>query len=35
MFFVTAILLVFAMRYLPGDEATKLERARELGESFE
>ena len=35
MFFVTAILLLLAMRYLPGDEVTRLQRAEKLGESFD
>ncbi len=34
-FLVTAILLVLAMRYLPGDEVSKLQRARDLGEDFD
>ena len=31
-FVITITCLVIAMRYLPGDEATRLERARALGE---
>lgn len=34
MFVVTAVLLALAMRYLPADEASRLNRARALGESF-
>ena len=34
-FILTAILLALAMRYLPGDEASRLNRARTLGESFD
>jgi MFS family permease len=34
MFIVTTILLVMAMRYLPADEASRLNRAKALGESF-
>ena len=33
-FVVTVVCLVMAQRYLPQDEATRLERARELGESY-
>ncbi|MFT4712501.1 MAG: MFS family permease, partial [Candidatus Azotimanducaceae bacterium] len=35
MFVLTAILLALAMRYLPADEASRLNRARALGESFD
>jgi MFS family permease len=35
MFLVTAVLLFFAMRHLPRDEASRLDRAAALGESFE
>ena len=34
-FILTAILLALAMRYLPDDEASRLDRARALGESFD
>jgi MFS family permease len=35
MFILTAILLFMAMRHLPKDEASRLDRAAELGETFE
>jgi len=35
MFILTAVLLVLAMRYLPADEASRLERAEALGEKVE
>jgi hypothetical protein len=35
MFVLTAVLLALAMRYLPGDEASRLNRARALGETFD
>ena len=35
MFILTAILLLLAMRYLPSDEASRLDRAKALGETIE
>ncbi len=35
MFVATLVLLLLAMRYLPTDEADRLQRARELGETFQ
>jgi ABC-type lipoprotein release transport system permease subunit len=35
MFIVTTILLLLAMRYLPADEASRLNRVKVLGKSFD